>query len=156
LTTVNRLLNDELQREKSFITCLCIILSKDGEKLNFSRAGHQPLMTYGRTDQAPRPLPSKGVALGMSTGDYFSSRLEEVTVPLRPGDKFFAFTDGVDEAMNSDQQPYGKERLFKVLEKNQNQSPGKLVQEVLADVRLHVHGHKQYDDMTMIALEKVR
>ncbi len=156
LTLVNRLLTDELQREKSFITCLCIILSKTGDKLNFSRAGHQPLVTYGRSGQIPKSIPSKGVAMGMSTGEYFSSRLEEVSLALRPGDRFFAFTDGVDEAMNSEQQSYGKERLFKVLENNQAKSPVKLIQDVLADISQHVRGYKQYDDMTLIALEKIR
>ena len=156
LIAVNRLMSVELQRERSFITCLCLILSKSGEGFNFSRAGHPHLVAYGPAQQEPNAILSKGIALGVATEEFFTSRLEEVTIQMAPGDRFFAYTDGVDEAQDADSRPYGKERLFKILEKRKDQPPSKLIQDVLADVRMHVKGHKQFDDMTLLSIEKIR
>ncbi len=154
LSAVNRLMGPELQREKSFITCLCIILSNRGDQLIFSRAGHPQLVAYGQTKNSPDVLAAKGIALGMVTDETFGALMEEVVVPLVAGDKFFAYTDGLDEAMNAESQPYGKDRLFRILEEKRDLPPKKLIHDVLEDVRLHVKDHRQYDDMTLLSIEK--
>jgi PAS domain S-box-containing protein len=156
LISVNRLMCKELEREMSFITCLCIIVSRDGSGLKLSRAGHPNLVAFGNASNGPGSIKSNGIALGMSTEADFATRLEEVTVALHPGDRFFAFTDGVDEAMDTNLKPYGKERLFRVLEQRAGQSPMAVIQGVLADVRKHAKGHQQFDDMTLLSLEKLR
>ena len=155
LISVNRLMGAELQREKSFITCLCIILSENGVILNFSRAGHPALVVSGRSLKAPESFRSKGIALGMVAEEEFRSRLEEINLPLHPGDRFFAYTDGVDEAKDSLDRPYGKIRLFDLLQRNRDCAPIQLIEQVLADVRLHVKDHRQYDDMTFLCLDKI-
>jgi PAS domain S-box-containing protein len=156
LISVNRLMSQELEREMSFITCLCLIVSKDGTSLKVSRAGHPNLVAFGGSDGRPGSIHSKGIALGMSTEADFALRLEEVTLALHPGDRFFAFTDGVDEAMDANLKPYGKERLFRILEQRGGQSPMAVIQGVLADVRRHAKGYQQFDDMTLLSLEKLR
>ncbi len=155
LISVNRLMSPELAREMSFITCLCIIVSRDGRSLNFSRAGHPGLVAFGPGRDHPGSIASKGIALGMTTEADFAARLESVTLPLNPGDRFFAFTDGVDEAMDEHQNPYGKERLFRVLEDRRDQPPAAVIEGVLADVRSHAKEHGQFDDMTMLSLQKL-
>jgi serine phosphatase RsbU (regulator of sigma subunit) len=156
LVSVNRLMCRELEAEMSFITCLCIVVSGDGRVLNFSRAGHPGLVAFGGSNSRPGSLAPKGIALGMSTEADFAARLESVTLSLNPGDRFFAFTDGVDEAMDADQRPYGKERLFRALEQRRDLPPADVVQGVLADVRAYSKDHGQADDMTMLSLVKVR
>ncbi|GEM_PF-5955200 len=156
LISVNHLMREELEREMSFITCLCLIVSKDGNSLKVSRAGHPNLVSFGGVTGHPGSIHSKGIALGMSTEKEFDSRLEEVTLALHPGDRFFAFTDGVDEAMDANLKPYGKERLFRILEQRGGQTPMAVIQGVLADVRRHAKGHQQFDDMTLLSLEKIR
>lgn len=156
LISVNELMCKELEREMSFITCLCIIVAKDGRSLNVSRAGHPNLVAYGEGSARPGSIASKGIALGMSTEADFAARLEEVKLALRPGDRFFAFTDGVDEAMDANLKPYGKERLFRALERRRDQPPAAVIEEVLTDVRKHSKDHAQFDDMTLFSLEKIR
>lgn len=156
LVSVNGLMCQELEREMSFITCLCIIVAKDGLSLNFSRAGHPNLVVFGKGVPRTGSIASKGIALGMSTEKDFAVRLEEVTLDLRPGDRFFAFTDGVDEAMDSNLKPYGKARLFRALERSADRSPAAIIEEVLSDVRRHSKDHAQFDDMTLLSLEKIR
>lgn len=156
LVAVNRMMGPELQREKSFITCLCILLSGKGDGLNFSRAGHPRLVVSASDRSAPQGIASRGLALGLVDGDAFEDSLEEVALALHPGDKFFAYTDGVDEAKDEMERPYGKSRLFGMLERHRDRAPSRLIEEVLADVRSHVKDSRQYDDMTLFCLQKLR
>ena len=74
---------------------------------------------------------------------------------LKPGDRFIAYTDGVDEAKNAEGRPYGKERLYALLQAGRNLAPSRLIEAVLADVRSHTQDNPQYDDMTLFCLEKL-
>jgi len=156
LMAVNRLMRVELQRERSFITCLCIIISSGGDTLNFSRAGHPQMVAYGSAHHGPDSIAARGIALGMGSADYFDAQLEEVALRLQTGDRFFAYTDGVDEAKDAANRIYGKERLFVTLDRHKELPPIRLIQELLADVRLHVKDQKQSDDMTLLSIKKVR
>jgi PAS domain S-box-containing protein len=155
LAAVNGLMGPELQREKSFITCLCLVVSARGDTLNFTRAGHPWLVASGPDLPESRGLASQGIALGLVPDGEFRDRTEEVRVALKPGDRFAAYTDGVDEAKDPEGRRYGKERLYALLQQGRNLAPSRLVEAVLDDVRLHTRGKPQYDDMTLFCLEKV-
>jgi sigma-B regulation protein RsbU (phosphoserine phosphatase) len=77
-------------------------------------------------------------------------------VILKPGDRFVAYTDGVDEAKDAEGKPYGKERLYASLQAGRNLTPPQLIDAVLSDVRSHTRDNPQYDDMTLFCLEKLR
>jgi serine phosphatase RsbU (regulator of sigma subunit) len=55
----------------------------------------------------------------------------------------------MDESMN----PYGEERLMKSLAARQGESLEDLANGILADIRKHVGGAEQYDDMTFLFLK---
>ena len=155
LISANRLMSLELQREKSFITCLCIIISGEGNHMNFSRAGHPALVSYREKVRMPSALNTRGMALGMAAEDRFAASLEESAMDLASGDKIFAYTDGLNEAMNERNLPYGTDRLFKILNQNSLLKPEALVQRVLEDVKQHVQDERQHDDMTLLSIEKL-
>jgi PAS domain S-box-containing protein len=153
LSAVNNLMGYELQLDNSFITCMVLIIDKDGKSMNFTRAGHPMLISYSSSHE-PERIRSEGVALGMLMGEQFDSIVEEVFLDLSKGDKFLAYTDGLDEAMNSGKETYGAERLLKLLNRDKSLKPEKLVENILADIERFCKGHRQYDDLTLFALEK--
>ncbi len=155
LAGVNEFMGIELQRDKSFITCMCLVIDKSGRYMNYTRAGHPMLVNFGPHREKPEPIPSSGLALGMIAGDGFKPFIEEVHVDLIPGDKFLAYTDGLDEAMNPNKETYGQERLFKVLESAKEKSPEQAVNIILSDVESYVQGQSQYDDLTLFVLERI-
>jgi sigma-B regulation protein RsbU (phosphoserine phosphatase) len=71
---------------------------------------------------------------------------------LKKGDTLFFYTDGFTEAMDGDMNPYGEERLMACLEGQKGSSLQEVAKEVLADIRDHVGGAEQYDDMTFLFL----
>jgi PAS domain S-box-containing protein len=156
LAAVNLLMGPELQREKSFITCLCLIISARGDALNFTRAGHPWLAASGPGLPATRGVASRGIALGLAPDAEFRSQTEEIRVGLEPGDRFVVYTDGVEEAKDPEGRHYGKERLYGLLDGSRGLAPSRVVDAVLADVRSHTQDHPQYDDMTLLCLEKLR
>ncbi|MBW8889884.1 MAG: SpoIIE family protein phosphatase [Fibrobacteres bacterium] len=155
LAAVNSLMGPELQREKSFITCLCLVVSARGDALNFTRAGHPWLVASGPGMPGSRGIASQGIALGLVPDGEFRSQAEEVRITLNPGDRFVAYTDGVDEAKDAEGRPYGKERLYSILQASRDLAPSRLIDAVLADVRIHTQANPQYDDMTLFCLEKL-
>ena len=155
LAAVNSLMGPELQRENSFITCLCLVISARGDALNFTRAGHPWLVASGPDIPVSHGVTSKGMALGLVPDGEFRSQTEEVRVSLKPGDRFVAYTDGVDEAKDAEGRPYGRERLYSLLQAGRNLAPSRLIDAVLADVRSHMQDNPQYDDMTLFCLEKL-
>ena len=54
------------------------------------------------------------VGLTLDDGTLFESLLEEVTVPLAPGDLFMLFTDGMSEMMNPEHDCFGETRLGEI------------------------------------------
>ncbi len=155
LSAVNQLLIQDLQADNSFITCLCIIIKKGGKSLNFSRAGHPLLISLKQNTTAPEVIASEGVAIGMLAGDDFFSFLEEKTLPVSPGDKFLAYTDGLVEAMTPNRQVYGQERLLSLLTRELKSNPQELVDAILKDVKSFTRRNSQSDDLTLFTLERV-
>jgi PAS domain S-box-containing protein len=155
LAAVNGLMGSELQRENSFITCLCLAISARGDSLNFTRAGHPWLVVSGSDLPVSRGMVTQGVALGLVPDEEFRQRAEEVRVDLKPGDRFVAYTDGVDEAKDAEGRPFGRDRLYAFLQAGRNLAPSRLIDAVLAEVRCHTGNNPQYDDMTLFCLEKL-
>lgn len=80
-------------------------------------------------------------------------RYRSGSVQLQPGDKFFQYSDGVPEAMNSKNEQYGMLRLEKVLAQNSEKTPAELLPAIKADLDSFVGDADQFDDITMLCIE---
>ena len=80
-------------------------------------------------------------------------RYKEGSLILQPGDRIFLYTDGVPEATNRENELYGNERLYRILNQNKDRTPKELLPEIKADVDLFVGEAPQFDDITMLCLE---
>jgi serine phosphatase RsbU (regulator of sigma subunit) len=70
-----------------------------------------------------------------------------------PGEALCLFTDGVTEAMNADNELYGRQRMFSVLKASNSATDAmQLVNAVRDDVRAFVSNTERSDDLTILAL----
>jgi serine phosphatase RsbU (regulator of sigma subunit) len=92
------------------------------------------------------------LGLKVDDGRTFERVLEEQTIPLRPGDLFVFFTDGLSEAMNQADDCFGEQRLRRLIEEHAGLPPEELRERVLREVTAFVAGAPPHDDMTMILL----
>lgn len=154
MISVNDLMGSYLKSENSFITCMALIIDSDGTRMNFTRAGHPMLISYSN-EKSPAPIRSRGVALGILDNERSGTMNEEVHLDLSSGDRFLAYTDGLDEAMNTSRDTYGLGRLLNLLNEKRSLGPSEAVDLILEDVRDFCGGQAQNDDLTLFALEKL-
>ena len=64
----------------------------------------------------------------------------------------FSYTDGVIEAMTSEQEMFGTERLLAALSEQRAASPASLVKHIRKQVTNFAAGAPQSDDITMLAV----
>jgi serine phosphatase RsbU (regulator of sigma subunit) len=93
------------------------------------------------------------LGLNLDNGKRFEQALVEVTIPLRQGDLFFFFTDGISEAMDPSGECFGDLRLSTFLEANAGGSPAQIRDLIRAEVRDFAKGQRQHDDITMIIMK---
>ena len=89
----------------------------------------------------------------MVVGFDESLTFTEGELQLHPGDTLFLFTDGVNEAINSDDEEFGYKRLEASLEKSADMTPQQIVEHVKADMAAFVGEEEQSDDITMLVLK---
>ncbi|MDD3518177.1 MAG: SpoIIE family protein phosphatase [Chromatiales bacterium] len=144
--------NDDLADDNDscmFVTLFCAILDVRTGELRYASAGHNPpvLMRAGGTP-AFLPVPAQPVAGGLDGVEYHTEK-----VMLHSGDLLFMYTDGVNEAMDRNDEIYGDERLLATLTTLHAANPGSSIRSMMDDVKTHTQGAEQSDDITMMALQ---
>ncbi|MGH6900158.1 MAG: PP2C family protein-serine/threonine phosphatase [Geminicoccaceae bacterium] len=155
LIEVNRILSESLD-SRSFITMTYAIMDLSQRTLTYARAGHTPLLHLLATEPCARILTPNGLVLGLrleGIAAKFEQLLEEVIVPLAPGDLCVLFTDGITEAMNGGADLFGEGRLCQHLEQQRHLPLEELREYIHREVNTWVGEADQHDDMTMILLK---
>lgn len=150
---VMRTANAEIARdnpEMLFVTVFAGILDLRTGELNWCNAGHDPPLCL-------RPGQSTPVKVEGDAGPPLCVIEGYAYVPenylLLPGEALCLFTDGVTEAMNADNELYGKQRLFTVLKSSVGATDAiQIVNAVRDDVRAFVKNMERSDDLTILAL----
>ena len=131
-----------------FVTMWAAILDWDTGELTYVNAGHDiPLLRHN--DQWQWFEDVGGVLLGAMDSETY----ECATVTLSQGDAVFLYTDGVTEAMNPEDQLYGKDRMLEFLQQHADLHPRELDDAMRAEVAAWADGAEQSDDITMLTLE---
>ena len=74
-------------------------------------------------------------------------------VRIDPGDILIGYTDGVTEALSPQKKLFGKKRFSTLLEKPAP-SASKLIDQIRQALFHHIDHAPQFDDITMIALQR--
>ncbi len=80
---------------------------------------------------------------------------EEETLTLEPGDLIVMCSDGIAEAMNKDEQPFGEQRLAAVLMQHHDAPPQNVISATLQAAKEFTGSTPQSDDMTMVAIRRI-
>ncbi len=113
LNRVNTFISEDLRRDM-FVTCVYGILEVSTKKFTWARAGHEALI-FAHPDHTVEMLSPDGFALGIIGAPEFSDLLEVETIQMHPGDRLLMFTDGLTEAMNSEGEEFGMDRVLESL-----------------------------------------
>ncbi len=129
-----------------FITFCCCTIDATERRLRYANAGHWPPILF-RSSGTPVFLKEGGTPLGIfPDGNY-----KEAEVQLEPGDRLVLYTDGVTEAMNSDGQEFGKQKLVELGSRNLALSAADLLETIRKEVAGFTGGSFQ-DDFTLVVV----
>ena len=79
----------------------------------------------------------------------------QATVELRSSDMLLAFTDGISEAMNPDDEEWGEERLIETAKSAKALSAAYTVKLIVDAADRFANGAEQHDDMTLMVIRVV-
>ena len=118
-------------------------------KFDFVNAGHNPPMLFHRADGgAVTRLEPGGTVIGLiENADY-----QQGSVRISPGDLLVAFTDGISEAMNLEDEEWGEDRLLDSIRGCQAKTAQELLECVFAAATQFAGAAPQHDDMTLVVL----
>lgn len=144
---INTLLYQNTTYDK-FITGFIGILDLRERTFTSVNAGHNfPYLCHANGEL--ETLQNGGLLLGMIPNVAY----ELETRQLQAGDWIFMFTDGVNEAMNIQEEEFTDARIEEILRANLTGSAADLVRNMSDAVKLHTAGAPQSDDITMIAIK---
>jgi serine phosphatase RsbU (regulator of sigma subunit)/ligand-binding sensor domain-containing protein len=134
----------------TFITFFYAILDPRSHVLTYCNAGHErPLLV--RRDGEQSRLEGAGLVLGvMEEFEY-----DEQRHGLEPGDTLMIYSDGISDAMDEADHPFGEQRLAETLRRNRNRSAAEVVAVVLRAVKRHARRQPMQDDMTLVVLKRI-
>jgi len=112
--------------------------------LTYSNAGHLPPYVIAK-DGSVTQLDTSGTVVGLFDGMSY----EESRVPMRPGDIFVAFSDGVTEPENEFGE-FGEERLVELIQIHRDQPLSRISELVTGAVADWIGGNEQPDDVTLV------
>ncbi|HZD09748.1 MAG TPA: SpoIIE family protein phosphatase [Candidatus Binatia bacterium] len=147
-TAVHRGMLDISEQAKMFLTAFYGVLHRPSGFLRYVLAGHERPLAW-RPGRGVEPLSGKGRFLGMIDPLH----LDEYVTHLRQGDRLLAFSDGVTDAMNRLDQPFGHEQLARSLDKNADKAGGALLEQIASDVAVWTQNAPPFDDLTMLLVE---
>jgi sigma-B regulation protein RsbU (phosphoserine phosphatase) len=120
--------------------------------LSWVNAGHNPpLLLRAGTNGSPSNretelLNSGGLVLGAVSGTTYKQESKR----LRPGDVLVAYTDGVTEAWNVDEEEFGEDRLRSLLPTLADQPAARILEGIISAVDAWRGPAPQHDDITLI------
>jgi sigma-B regulation protein RsbU (phosphoserine phosphatase) len=138
-----------------FITAWMGYLDLNSGMVHAVNAGHNPPVLI-RDGKAEFVNLTAGIVLAVMSGMIY----KEHTIQLEKGDILFLYTDGVTEAINSEEEQYGDDRLLELLSfgdhypepAGENGMAGAVCEVVKEDLDKFVNGAEQFDDITMLCL----
>lgn len=133
---------------KMFLTAFYGVIHRPTGSMRYVLAGHERPLIY-RPGDGVNWLPGKGRFLGMMD----PLQLDEYVTHLRRGDRMLIFSDGVTDAMNLADQPFGHERLAEAVLANQQTWGDALLRTIASVVSEWAGDAEHFDDLTMLLVE---
>ena len=153
LRKVNRQLYPDI-KEDMFISMAYLILDHQRDGVTLARAGHDAPLLYKRHSQTVTPIKPPGMVVGIDSGNVFDRLTADFAVPLERDDCLILYTDGVTEALNTDGDEFGLDRMIQSVRASATDGAQTIVKRIIDDVRNFTGSVPQNDDITVIAIRK--
>jgi sigma-B regulation protein RsbU (phosphoserine phosphatase) len=131
-----------------FATVFFGLLDPVRGELLYINAGHESPLLIANSKLKKRLAPT-GPAVGMMPDMEF--KIEKVV--LAPGEALVLYTDGTTDALSPDLRPFAEDRLIQAAS-SPALSAQERIQNVIEALDRHIADREQYDDITLMAVER--
>jgi phosphoserine phosphatase RsbU/P len=150
--TVAARLNQRFQLDlvaPQYFTMFYALIDEQNKLLRCIVAGHPPIVVV-RSDGSSELLYANGPPIGVTENIEFV----EQNIPLKPGDRVFAYTDGLSEAFSPDGKQLGFERIREAVISSRKEPLKNSVRELELLAEKWTNGDPQ-DDVSVLAISRL-
>jgi sigma-B regulation protein RsbU (phosphoserine phosphatase) len=130
--------------EGFFCTAFYFRIDETTGSFDYAGVGHPPALIVGR--DGFRALDSEAGLLGIGMATGTATHTEQ----LQPGESLLLYTDGLPDAMDSGDQPFGTDRIRVVLETHRQSQPSAILDRIEEAVARHVEPGQPHDDINLV------
>ena len=139
----------EMNLDRFVTFCLCLLNTKENT-VEIVNAGHMPpiIRRAGSSELTELSLECSGLPVGILAGFEY----ESTTIELQPGDLMVLYTDGINEAMNSEGEQFSTEAIIAEIANSQAKTPNAINKVICDAVARHMGAEKPIDDMCLVTV----
>ncbi len=145
----NTYIGENHRQAHMFATLFFGVLDPQTGQLIYVNAGHNPPIIFNVAGVKTTLRPS-GPAVGLIKDAHYVIHQTQ----LAPGDTLLAYTDGITEARDPEQQPFTTERLIRLLTPYAH-SAVDLLEKIDSEVHHHIAGGEPFDDIALLAVRHI-
>jgi sigma-B regulation protein RsbU (phosphoserine phosphatase) len=149
---VLRDLNNSIASESTgglFVTLSYAIFDMKERKLIMSNGGHLPLVSTDSEGGLHMLSADEGMPIGVMPDMPFAVSER----PLKSGDCFMLYSDGISEARNVRKDEFGADALGKALIAVRHENSEKILNDTMVQLERFIGKAEQHDDMTLIVVK---
>jgi sigma-B regulation protein RsbU (phosphoserine phosphatase) len=138
----------KLTASNRFATLFIAVIDASSKALDYVNAGHNPPLLFRMGAYAAENLEGGGLPVGLlADSQYQAGHLQ-----LHLGDVLVAYTDGVVEAFNDQEEEFGEERLKDVVRSSTSLTAAGICGQVAERLKAYVSDTPQWDDISLIVM----
>jgi len=149
ITETNRLLA-AYSVDYMFVTVFYAIYNMRTGHITYCNAGHNPPHLLRADGTIEELTQSKNIIVGA----FDDIEYKEDTLQLEHGDTLVMYTDGVTEAINSQNEEFGTKRLDSILGRQGDSTCQQVIESIKAGIKEFVVDAEQSDDITMLVVKR--
>ena len=147
-TRINDALSGDDNENGMFVTFWLGLVDLTTGHLDFCNAGHNPPVIGGGEHHGDFLDMIPNTPIGLWPGfEYKGEEMDSIK-----GRPLFIYTDGLNEAENTQQEQFGDDRLLEILRDTHFNTAQQVIETLKAEVETHRNGAEPNDDLTMMCL----
>ncbi|NQY23335.1 MAG: SpoIIE family protein phosphatase [Campylobacteraceae bacterium] len=143
---INDMVCSDAKNNSFFITAFFIKFYEKENRIAYIGAGHNDILYYNSKKDSLEHLRSISIPLGI----FEKREYQVLTKSISKNDFMVLYTDGLNEAINENQEMYGMNRLTETIKKNTKKTASQLLNSITYSLENFIKEKEKNDDTTIL------
>jgi serine phosphatase RsbU (regulator of sigma subunit) len=145
---INHYVTETHSDNNLFATLFIGYLDPANGQLSYANCGNEPPILIDSSGLISELKPTGPVIGAFPEAEFLVKEIQ-----IKPGQLLFSFTDGITDAIDLNQNSFGRDRLIDLLKKV-NDSPNLVIEGALSELERFSEGQSQFDDITLLSIKR--